>query len=82
MDIKAQKLGLIAKLLKVENEAVILKVKALLDFAEEAEKAGELSPMSLETFYQKLSASEEAIEKGEIISQENLRRKVESWKER
>ena len=80
MDIQAEKLSLIEQLLKVKNKALLLKVKALLDFAEEEEKNGSLSPMSLEDFYQKIVDSEEAISKGDFISQKKLRERAKGWK--
>lgn len=80
MDIHAQKLDLIEQLLKINNEGLILKVKALLDFAEQAEKKGSLSPMSLESFYQKILDSEEAIVKGEVIPHTKLREQTKGWK--
>ena len=54
MSIQAQKLGLIEKLLQINNESLLNKIKDLLDFAEQEEQKGTLTPMSLETFYQNL----------------------------
>jgi len=72
MDIHEQKLALIESLLKIKNEALILKVKVLIEFAVSEEEKGGLSAMSLETFYNKILNSEEAIKHGEIISQQAL----------
>lgn len=80
MDIHAEKLSLIEQLLKIENKALIEKIKALLDFAEREEKKGKLTPMSIEAYYQKIRDSETAIEQGDIIEQKALRKKVKSWK--
>lgn len=73
MDIHAQKLGLIEKLLKIKNEA-------LLEFAEGEEKKRALSPMSLDRFYQQIMDSDEAILKGDVIAHKKLRKQAKDWK--
>ncbi len=82
MDIHAEKLWLIERLLHVRNEALIRKIRDLLDISAPLEDAGELTPMKIEEFLARIEASEAAIDRGEVIGQEALREKVKTWAKR
>jgi len=75
MNIQARKLTLIETLIHLNDESLINKIEKLV----ESKKSTELSPMSLDEFYSRVDKSEEAIKKGQVISQKDLEKKAKNW---
>lgn len=82
MNIQAEKLWLIEHLLKIQDELLLHQLKILIENM--SRKIGEESvePMPIETFYARIEESEKALERGEIITQDDLRKEIETWKKR
>lgn len=79
LDIKAEKLWLIENLLKVQDEAVLHRVRVLLEKFTTKKQVENVVPMDLDTFYNKIEESEKAFERGDIISQDQLKEEIKTW---
>ena len=75
MNIQARKLTLIETLIHINDESLINKIEKLVN----SKKSVDLSPMSLEEFYSRIEKSEEAIKKGQVISQKDLEKQSKNW---
>ncbi len=80
MDIRAEKLWLIEHLLKIQDEIILQRIKGLIESVSKKKPEESLPPMSLESFYEKIEESERAAERGDFITQEELREEVRTWK--
>ena len=80
MDIKTEKLWLIEQLLKIQDEVLLHQLKTLIENVYRQRHKENMEPMPLETFYARIEESEEALERGEIITQDDLREEIETWK--
>ncbi len=80
MDIRAEKLWLIEHLLKIQDEALLHRIKAFIENLLGRKPTVDIEPMSLEAFYDRIEDSEEALERGDIITQTELREEIETWK--
>ena len=79
MDIRAEKLWLIEHLIKIEDEGLLQRIKAFIENIMRRKPGEELEPMSLETFYSRIEESEQALERGEVITQDELRKEITTW---
>lgn len=75
MNIQARKMSLIETLIQINDSSILEKVEKLLL----SKKNTILAPMSLDEFYSRIENSEKAIQKGKIISQEDLEKESENW---
>ena len=75
MNLQAEKRNIIEELISLDDKALILKIKSLLKTSKPI-----ATPMSLQTFYAKIDASEKAYEQGEIISQSVMEKEITTWK--
>lgn len=82
MNIQTEKLWLIEHLLKIKDEFLLHQLKTLIENM--SRKIGEesIEPMPIETFYARIEESEKALERGEIITQDDLRKEIGTWKKR
>jgi hypothetical protein len=80
MDIRAEKLWLIEHLLKIQDEGILQRIKALIESVGKKKEKEDIEPMSLESFYDRIEESEEALQRGDIITQDELRKEVGTWK--
>ena len=80
MDISAEKLWLIENLLKIQDEVLLHRIKAFIENLLGKKPAVDLEPMSLKTFYSRIEDSEAALERGDIITQNELREEIKTWK--
>ncbi len=79
MQIQAEKLWLIESLLKVQDETVLYRVRNVLEKFSSKKQADNVAPMSIDTFYQKIDESQKAFERGDVISQDQLRNEIKTW---
>jgi hypothetical protein len=79
MDIRAEKLWLIEHLIKIDDEGLLQRIKALIENIMRRKPGEELEPMSLETFYGRIEESEQALERGKVITQDELRKEITTW---
>ncbi len=75
MNIQARKLTLIETLIHLNDESLINKIEKLV----QSKKDAELSPMSSDEFYSRIDKSENAIKKGQVISQKDLEKDSKNW---
>ena len=80
MDIRADKLWLIEHLIKMQDEVLLHRIRAFIENLNKREQEENLGPMSLETFYRRIEESEEALQRGEVITQDELREEIKTWK--
>jgi len=78
MNLQKQKLSLIELLINTDDENLLREIKSRLT----KKNRSSLKPMTLESFYAKIEASEKAISKGKVISQKALRKEVETWRKK
>ena len=79
MDIRADKLWLIEHLIKIQDEVLLHRIKAFIENIIRRKQEEDLEPMSLETFYRRIEESEQALERAEVITQDELRKEIETW---
>ena len=82
MDIRAEKLWLIERLIKIQDEVILHRVKTLIESMSRKEYEENIEPMSLDTFYGRIEESENALQKGEVITQEKLREEIKTWEKK
>ncbi|MCP5051257.1 MAG: hypothetical protein GY940_29095 [bacterium] len=78
MDIQTKKLWLIERLLKIQDEVLINRLKTFLENFNQKEEEN-VTPMSLESFYARIEESEKDILDGNTISHEQLKKEIETW---
>jgi transcriptional regulator of NAD metabolism len=79
MDIRADKLWLIEHLIKIQDEVLLHRIKAFIENIIRTKQEEDLKPMSLETFYSRIEESEQALQRGEVITQDELREEIKTW---
>ncbi|MCP5106474.1 MAG: hypothetical protein GY950_24025 [bacterium] len=80
MDIQTEKLWLIEQLLKIQDEVLLHQLKNLIETMYRKKEEEKFKPMPLDTFYARIEESEKALERGEIITQDDLREEIKTWK--
>ena len=79
MDIRADKLWLIEHLIKIQDEVLLHRIKAFIENIIRRKQEEDLKPMSIETFYSRIEESEQALQRGEVITQDELREEINRW---
>jgi hypothetical protein len=79
MDIRADKLWLIEHLIKIQDEVLLHRIKAFIENIIRRKQEEDLKPMSIETFYSRIEESEQALQRGEVITQDELREEIKAW---
>lgn len=80
MDIRADKLWLIEHLIKIQDEVLLHRIKAFIEnIIRRKQEEEDLEPMSIETFYSRIEESEQALQRGEVITQDELREEIKTW---
>ncbi|MDQ1352171.1 MAG: hypothetical protein QG657_2477 [Acidobacteriota bacterium] len=82
MNIQTEKLWLIEHLLKIQDEFLLHQLKTLIENMNRKIGEESIEPMPIETFYARIEESEKALERGEIITQDALRKEIGTWKKR
>ena len=80
MDILARKLNLIEEFIQISDESLIEKLEDLIHSEKKALHDREFSPMSLPEFHQMIDKAIVDKNEGRVISHNEMKRKVESWK--
>lgn len=79
MDLQAEKLNLVQKLLSVQKASLIEKISALLDKEMTVGYTVDGKPLTKAMYDKRLQKAEEQIVKGNFISQEDLEKESENW---
>lgn len=80
MDIQTEKLWLIEQLLKIQDEVLLHQLKNLIESVYRNKEEEKFKPMPLDAFYARIEESDKALERGEIITQDDLREEIKTWK--
>ncbi len=78
MNIQAQKLNLIERLMLLNDKSIINKIEKMLEIPVKKSHKN-LKPMTIDEFYTRVELSEKAIKEGRTISQEDLQKEAENW---
>jgi len=81
MNIQAEKLNIINKITSLNEESLINQLNDFLDTIINKNKKA-VEPMDLETFYLKVEESEQAYLNKEIISHQDVKNEVKTWKKK
>lgn len=80
MNIQIRKLTLIEEFLKINDEEIISKVESLIKEEKNKRYESRQTPMSLDEFREKIDQAKRDSEEGRVISHQDLKRKIQTWK--
>jgi hypothetical protein len=80
MNIQARKLVLIEEFLRISDEAIISKIESIIFQEKQKTMERELHPMSVNEFHEMIEKSKQDSDSGRLISHEELKKKIKSWK--
>ncbi|NLB79637.1 MAG: hypothetical protein GX796_12600 [Clostridiaceae bacterium] len=80
MNIQAKKLELIEEFLRISDENLILKLETFLKNEKKIYRERNLKPMSINEFREMIDTALKDKDTGNVISHEELKEKVKSWK--
>ena len=80
MSFQARNLVLIEEFLRISDESLITKIESFIKNEKKISHEKNLKPMSLDEFHDMINRSNQDSVAGRVISHEELRKKVKSWK--
>jgi hypothetical protein len=80
MNIQTRKLGLIEEFLRISDENLITKIESLIKLEKKASHEMSLKPMSMNEFNDMIDQAKQDSDSGRIISHQELKKKVKTWK--
>lgn len=80
MNIQARKLILIEEFLQISDESLITKLESLIRQEKKINQEKDLKPMSLNEFHDMIDQAKRDSDAGRVISHEELKEKVKTWK--
>lgn len=80
MNIQARKLVLIEEFLRISDESFIAKLESFIKQEKKVSHERNLKPMSLNEFHDMIGQAKHDSEEGRVISHQELKKKVKSWK--
>ena len=80
MNIQARKLFLIEEFLRISDESLIEKLESLIRQEKKASHEKSLKPMSMNEFNEMIDQAKRDGEAVRVISHQELKKKVKSWK--
>ncbi len=80
MNIQARKLLLIEEFLRISDESLIAKLELFIKQEKKVSHDRNLQPMSLNEFHDMIDQAKSDSEAGRVISHQELKKKVKSWK--
>ena len=79
MTVEARKLHFIEEFLKVTDENIISQMERLLRNEKREQQENSLKPMNMNEFKHIIDKAREDVERGRVISHENLKQEILSW---
>ena len=79
MTVEARKLHFIEEFLKVTDENIISQMEHLLRNEKRKQQENSLKPMNMNEFKHIIDKAREDVERGRVISHENLKQEILSW---
>jgi len=80
MNIQARKLDLIEEFLRISDEEIISKIESLIREEKKVSYERNLKPMSMSEFYDMIDQAKRESDSGQVISHEELKKKIKTWK--
>lgn len=80
MNIQARKLILIEEFLQISDESLITKLELLIRQEKKTAHERDLKPLSLSEFHDMIDQAKRDSDNGRIISHQELKEKVKTWK--
>ena len=80
MNIQARKLVLIEEFLRISDESIITKLESFIKQEKKISHEESLKPMSLNEFHEMIDQAKQDSEAGRVISHQELKKKVKTWK--
>ena len=80
MNIQARKLVLIEEFLRISDENLITKLESFLKNEKKITRERNLKPMSLNEFHEMIDQAKKDSDAGHVISHQDLKNKVKTWK--
>jgi len=77
MNLQLAKYQIIQQLINLDNVNLVLEIKSLI----EQTPVNPSKRMSIEEFYDRISASDIAYQEGRVTSHQNLKHEIKSWKD-
>ena len=79
MNLQAAKLDVVQKLLSVQNETIIEKIKNILDKEVIVGYTSEGKPLTKNAYNKRLQKAEEQIKSGAFLTQDELENESKNW---
>ena len=80
MNIQARKLVLIEEFLRISDETLITKLELFIRQEKKISHERNLKPMSINEFHEMIDQAKQDSDAGRVISHEELKKKVKTWK--
>lgn len=80
MTLQTRKLSLIEEFLKINDEEIISKVEFLIKEEKNKRYESRPAPMSMDEFHRMIDQAKRDSEEGRVISHQDLKRKIQTWK--
>ncbi|EMR02078.1 hypothetical protein [Cesiribacter andamanensis] len=80
MNIQTRKLSLIEEFLHINDEEIISKVESLIKEEKSKKYESSQTPMSMDEFRAMIDQAQLDSEEGRVISHQDLKRKIQTWK--
>ena len=80
MNIQARKLVLIEDFLRISDETLITKLESFIRQEKKISHEMNLKPMSINEFHEMIDQAKQDSDAGRVISHEELKKKVKTWK--
>ena len=80
MNLQARKLNLIEEFLRISDESLISKIESFIRQEKKVSYEKELAPMSVNDFHEMIDKAKQDSEEGRVISHQELKIKVKTWK--
>ncbi len=80
MNIQARKLVLIEEFLRISDESLIAKLETFIKEEKKISHQRNLNPMSLNDFHEMIDHAKQNSDAGQVISHQDLKKKVKTWK--
>ncbi|MEI6141509.1 MAG: hypothetical protein WCP85_19715 [Mariniphaga sp.] len=80
MNIQARKLILIEEFIRISDESLITKLESFIKQEKKDSHEKSLKPMSLNEFHEMIDEAKRDSDAGRVISHQDLKKKVKTWK--
>ena len=80
MNIQARKLILIEEFLRINDESLIEKLESIIKQEKKSSHDRNLKPMSMSEFHEMIDQAKRDSDASRVISHQDLKKKVKTWK--